>query len=84
MLDFTIGDEPYKRMFGAKASPMWLLTQTGSTAGTLADFALKQAPWIKQAAKKLAGSDSRRRGLERTGYFLCLKPLEMSVGLYLS
>jgi CelD/BcsL family acetyltransferase involved in cellulose biosynthesis len=54
ILDFTIGDEPYKKLFGAKASPMWLLTQTGSAAGTLADFALKQAPWIKQAAKKIA------------------------------
>jgi CelD/BcsL family acetyltransferase involved in cellulose biosynthesis len=55
ILDFTIGDEPYKKLFGAKASPMWILTQTGSAAGTLADFALKRAPWIKLAAKRMAG-----------------------------
>jgi CelD/BcsL family acetyltransferase involved in cellulose biosynthesis len=54
VLDFTIGDEPYKKSFGAKASPMWILTQTGSAAGSVAEFALKQAPWIKKAAKKIS------------------------------
>jgi CelD/BcsL family acetyltransferase involved in cellulose biosynthesis len=55
LLDFTIGDEPYKKLFGAHPSPMWTITQTGSAAGTLVDFALKQAPWIKLAAKRMAG-----------------------------
>lgn len=54
ILDFTIGDEPYKRLFGTRPSPMWTVTQTGSTAGVLAGFALKQAPWIKLAAKRMA------------------------------
>lgn len=54
VLDFTIGDEPYKKLFGAQASPMWALTQAGSTTGALAGFALKQAPWIKQVAKRMA------------------------------
>jgi CelD/BcsL family acetyltransferase involved in cellulose biosynthesis len=54
ILDFTIGDEPYKRLFGTRPSPMWTVTQTGSTAGALAGFALKQAPWIKLAAKRMA------------------------------
>ena len=54
MLDFTIGDEPYKRLFGARPSPMWTVTQTGSAAGSLAEFAIKQAPWIKLAAKRIA------------------------------
>lgn len=54
MLDFTIGDEPYKRLFGARPSPMWAVTQVGSTAGAIALFALKQAPWLKLAAKRLA------------------------------
>ena len=53
LFDFTIGDEPYKRLFGAKPSPMWSLTQTGSRAGSLANFAIKQAPWIKLAAKRM-------------------------------
>jgi hypothetical protein len=34
---------------------MWTVTQTGSAVGTLAEFALKQAPWIKLAAKRMAG-----------------------------
>jgi len=53
-LDFTIGDEPYKKLFGAQPSPMWSVTQAGSAAGTVALFALKQAPWIKHAAKRVA------------------------------
>ncbi|MCK1736815.1 GNAT family N-acetyltransferase [Bradyrhizobium sp. 138] len=54
MLDFTIGDEPYKKLFGAQPSPMWAVTKAGSTAGTVALFALKQAPWLKLAAKRLS------------------------------
>lgn len=53
-LDFTIGDEPYKKLFGAQPSPMWSVTQAGSAAGTVATFALRQAPWIKQAVKRMA------------------------------
>jgi CelD/BcsL family acetyltransferase involved in cellulose biosynthesis len=55
ILDFTIGDESYKRLFGAKPSPMWSVTQAGSAVGSIALFALKQAPWIKLAAKRMAG-----------------------------
>jgi CelD/BcsL family acetyltransferase involved in cellulose biosynthesis len=55
ILDFTIGDESYKRLFGAKPSPMWTVTQAGSVAGSVALLALKQAPWIKLAAKRMAG-----------------------------
>lgn len=54
MLDFTIGDEPYKKLFGAQPSPMWAITQAGSTAGAIALFALKQAPWLRLAAKRLS------------------------------
>lgn len=54
MLDFTIGDEPYKKLFGAQPSPMWAVTQAGSTAGAVALFALKQAPWLKLAAKRMS------------------------------
>jgi CelD/BcsL family acetyltransferase involved in cellulose biosynthesis len=55
ILDFTIGDESYKRLFGAEPSPMWSVTQAGSAAGAIALFALRQAPWIKLAVKRLAG-----------------------------
>ncbi len=54
MLDFTIGDEPYKRSFGAQPSPMWEVTQVGSTTGAIALFALRQAPWLKLTAKRLS------------------------------
>ncbi|MGY8707624.1 GNAT family N-acetyltransferase [Bradyrhizobium sp. 18BD] len=54
MLDFTIGDEPYKKLFGAQPSPMWAVTQAGSTAGAISLFALKQAPWLKLAAKRVS------------------------------
>lgn len=54
MLDFTIGDEPYKKLFGAQPSPMWTVTQAGSTAGAISLFALKQAPWLKLTAKRMA------------------------------
>jgi CelD/BcsL family acetyltransferase involved in cellulose biosynthesis len=54
MLDFTIGDEPYKRQFGGQPSPMWAVTQAGSTAGAVASFALRQAPWLKLAAKRMS------------------------------
>ncbi|WFU69924.1 GNAT family N-acetyltransferase [Bradyrhizobium sp. CB2312] len=54
MLDFTIGDEPYKKLFGGQPSPMWAVTQAGSTAGALSLFALKQAPWLKLAAKRMS------------------------------
>ncbi|TGN90632.1 GNAT family N-acetyltransferase [Bradyrhizobium yuanmingense] len=54
MLDFTIGDEPYKKSFGAQPSPMWEVSQVGSAAGAIALFALKQAPWLKLAAKRLS------------------------------
>jgi CelD/BcsL family acetyltransferase involved in cellulose biosynthesis len=54
MLDFTIGDEPYKKLFGGQPSPMWTVTQAGSTAGAISLFALKQAPWLKLAAKRMS------------------------------
>ncbi|MBR0841187.1 GNAT family N-acetyltransferase [Bradyrhizobium liaoningense] len=54
MLDFTIGDEPYKKLFGGQPSPMWAVTQAGSTVGAVTLFALKQAPWLKLAAKRMS------------------------------
>jgi CelD/BcsL family acetyltransferase involved in cellulose biosynthesis len=54
ILDFTIGDEPYKKLFGGQPSPLWSVTQAGSVAGSLALFALRQAPWLKLAAKRMA------------------------------
>jgi hypothetical protein len=33
---------------------MWAVTQAGSAAGAVALLALKQAPWLKLAAKRLS------------------------------
>ena len=44
-LDFTIGDEPYKRLFGAKPASMWAITAPGSHLGMAAGDLLKQMPW---------------------------------------
>jgi CelD/BcsL family acetyltransferase involved in cellulose biosynthesis len=52
-LDFTIGDEPYKRLFGAKPASMWAITAPGSHLGMAAGFLLKQLPWIKAVSKRL-------------------------------
>ena len=54
VLDFTIGDEPYKKLFGGQPTPMSSVTQSGSATGAIALLALKQAPWIKHAAKRMA------------------------------
>ena len=51
-LDFTIGDEPYKRLFGAKPANMWAITAPGSPLGLAAGFLLKQMPWIKTVSKR--------------------------------
>ncbi len=32
-LDFTIGDEPYKLIFGGRPSPMWQIFRAGSPLG---------------------------------------------------
>jgi CelD/BcsL family acetyltransferase involved in cellulose biosynthesis len=52
-LDFTIGDEPYKRLFGAKPASMWAITAPGSHLGTAASFLLRQLPWIKAVSKRM-------------------------------
>jgi CelD/BcsL family acetyltransferase involved in cellulose biosynthesis len=52
-LDFTIGDEPYKRLFGAQPTSMWMVTQSGSPLGALANFVVDQLPWAKRIAKRM-------------------------------
>jgi hypothetical protein len=53
VLDFTIGDEPYKRLFGAKPLSMWMVSRAGSPLGSLAGLVVEHAPWIKNVAKRL-------------------------------
>jgi CelD/BcsL family acetyltransferase involved in cellulose biosynthesis len=52
-LDFTIGDEPYKSLFGAQAMPMYQVSRTGSMMGLVAEKAVKQLPWLKDLARRV-------------------------------
>ena len=54
-LDFTIGDESYKRLFGMQPTAMW--TMSGSAAvGSLAAFVSGQMPWTMKIAKRLVNA----------------------------
>ena len=54
VLDFTIGDEFYKRSFGAKPMAMGMISCAGSPIGALANFAAGHSPWVMKLAKRLA------------------------------
>src|SRR5262249_17259662 len=53
VFDFTIGDEPYKRFFGAQPTAMWVISGPASPLGTLAGFVTRQMPWATQMAKRI-------------------------------
>ena len=44
LLDFTIGDEPYKQLFGARPSPLWTITAAGTPLGAIADALTARFP----------------------------------------
>ena len=56
LLDFTIGDESYKTLFGAETSPMWMSLGSGSPVGVLAQTAIVQLPWARNMAKRVAAA----------------------------
>ena len=53
LLDFTIGDEPYKLTFGAKPRPMLQMVRSGSALGFVAGTAIERLPAAKALARKL-------------------------------
>jgi CelD/BcsL family acetyltransferase involved in cellulose biosynthesis len=59
VLDFTIGDESYKRLFGAQPSSLWMLSAAGTPLGTLANVVADNVPWAVKVAKEVL---NRRRG----------------------
>lgn len=67
LLDFTIGDEPYKVTFGATPTPMWSVTSAGSPVGTLAGLAVDNVPWIKALAKRMFSTPHRHGEATRQG-----------------
>jgi CelD/BcsL family acetyltransferase involved in cellulose biosynthesis len=54
VLDFTIGDEPYKRLFGTQPTAMWTISGPCSSLGALVGFVTRQMPWTTQLAKRIA------------------------------
>src|SRR5262249_26636635 len=57
VLDFTIGDEPYKQLFGARPTPLWTVTASGTPLGFIANTALAYRP--KRAAHDRREDDAR-------------------------
>lgn len=53
ILDFTIGDEPYKLTFGAEPRPMARFSRAGSVRGRLALLAVEKSPLVRRAAKRM-------------------------------
>jgi CelD/BcsL family acetyltransferase involved in cellulose biosynthesis len=60
VLDFTIGDEPYKQLFGAQPVGMWMFTMVGSRLGSLALFVVEQVPGAKNVVKRLIERSPKR------------------------
>jgi len=58
-LDFTIGDEPYKQLFGAQPRPMWTMSRPGSVLGAAADLAVERLPFVKDVVKRLFSAPHR-------------------------
>ena len=59
-LDFTIGDEPYKRIFGGKPSPMWQIFRAGSPLGYAAHVTVEKLPAAKALARRVLGSHGKK------------------------
>jgi CelD/BcsL family acetyltransferase involved in cellulose biosynthesis len=53
VLDFTIGNESYKRLFGAQPTGMWMISRSGSSLGLLVGLVTKQMPWTIKVARRL-------------------------------
>jgi len=54
VLDFTIGDESYKQLFGTQPTGMWMMSGSGSSLGVLVGFVTEQVPWTMKIAKRIA------------------------------
>lgn len=53
LLDFTIGDEAYKQLFGAQPSNMWMISAAGTPLGMVANFVAENVPWAVKVAKEV-------------------------------
>jgi CelD/BcsL family acetyltransferase involved in cellulose biosynthesis len=53
LLDFTIGDEPYKTTFGATPSSMWQMSRAGSAFGYAAAVVVDRMPAARAMARSI-------------------------------
>ena len=53
LLDFTIGDEPYKLTFGAEPRPMWQMSRAGSPLGLAASVLVGKLPAARALARNI-------------------------------
>src|SRR6185437_16246345 len=53
LLDFTIGDEPYKLVFGSERKPMWRVSRAGSPLGLAAELVIENLPAAKSLAREV-------------------------------
>ena len=53
VLDFTIGDEPYKLTFGAEPATMWKISRPGSPLGYAAELITERMPAAKSLARRV-------------------------------
>jgi len=60
-LDFTIGDEPYKRTFGGQPSPMWQFHRSGSPLGYAAHLAVEKLPAAKELARHVLEAATNKK-----------------------
>lgn len=53
VMDFTIGDESYKQLFGTEPTGLWMMSAPGSSLGVLVGFVTEQVPWTMRLAKRI-------------------------------
>jgi hypothetical protein len=52
-LDFTIGDESYKGLFGTQPSSMWMISAAGSPLGSLVNIVAARMPGALKLAREI-------------------------------
>jgi CelD/BcsL family acetyltransferase involved in cellulose biosynthesis len=52
-LDFTIGDESYKSLFGAQPTSMWMISAAGSPLGSIVNVIAARMPGTLKLAKEI-------------------------------
>jgi CelD/BcsL family acetyltransferase involved in cellulose biosynthesis len=57
-LDFTIGDESYKRLFGAQPSSMWMISAAGSPIGSIVNILASRMPGTLKLAKEIVNRET--------------------------